>query len=255
MPAKKLYLGNIVMVGGFRISRHVASFTLDPSREEVDSSDIEDRADTYELGVWKAALNFTGQAEGVVERHFIEALAAAASVSQPLTAPLVGGNGTAGDLVAVLDGCNSDLKLTGERGKLRGFTAKFYPHDRFMYHQLLYTAFGGAGVTAAVNGTAVQLGAIAAEQELVVAYQNPNFPAVEGTTPTLDAKIQSATDSAFTTPTDRITLPQRTATVVGSVHKLAGPITDTWWRFAVTAVGGTATPKFWPYCTGGVVSI
>lgn len=92
--------------------------------------------------------------------------------------------------------------------------------------------------TASVNGTARQLGTVSAAQKVYAAL---HVLAASGTTPTLDAKVQSDDNSGMTTPTDRITFAQKTA--IGSEWtELAGAITDDWWRLVLT-IGGT-TPSF-----------
>jgi len=52
---------------------------------------------------------------------------------------------------------------------------------------------------------------------------------------TLDIKLESDADNAFGTPTDRITFPQFTGRGVNTII-IDGPITDTWFRFNVTAI-------------------
>lgn len=106
-----------------------------------------------------------------------------------------------------------------------------------------YTMAHSSGVTAPVNGTAVQVGAVTAAQSLVTVLGCLDFPAQ--TTGTFDAKLQSATDSAFTTPNDRHTFTQIT-TAAYELATVAGAITDTWWRLSITGVGGGGT--YFPFC-------
>lgn len=65
--------------------------------------------------------------------------------------------------------------------------------------------------------------------------------AASGTSPTLDAKIQSDV-TGFASPTDRITFAQKTAAGQSEWAELAGPITDDEWRIDYT-LGGTS-PDF-----------
>lgn len=91
------------------------------------------------------------------------------------------------------------------------------------------------------NGSAFQLGAISATQKIVGVLQ---VFAASGTTPTLDAKIQSDT-SGFASPIDRITFPQMTQAGILAFSVPAavnGPITDDFWRASWT-IGGTG-PSF-----------
>lgn len=92
--------------------------------------------------------------------------------------------------------------------------------------------------TASGNGTARNLGAVAAGKKL---YAAMHVLAVSGTTPTLDVTIESDDAETFLTPITRITFSQ--ATAIGAQWKeVAGPITDTWFR-PVFTIGGT-TPSF-----------
>lgn len=93
--------------------------------------------------------------------------------------------------------------------------------------------------TATANLTAVNVGAVATGKSLYAAL---HVLSVSGTaTPTLTVKIQSDDASGFATPTDRITFTSATARS-GEVKRLAGPITDTYYRAAITITG--TTPSF-----------
>lgn len=88
------------------------------------------------------------------------------------------------------------------------------------------------------SGTSFQLGSVSATQKLYAAL---HVTAVSGT-PTLTAKVQSDDNSGFTTPSDRITFTQMTATGAQFATPVAGEITDDWWRVNFT-IGGTS-PSF-----------
>ena len=95
-----------------------------------------------------------------------------------------------------------------------------------------------AAKTATYNGTARQLGAVAAGQRLYAAL---HVLAVSGTTPTLDVTVESDNASGFVSPATRLTFTQQTA--IGSEwQQLDGAITDDWFRIAAT-IGG-ASPSF-----------
>ena len=89
--------------------------------------------------------------------------------------------------------------------------------------------------TTGAKGTGVLLGAVGATQYLYATVHC----LTAGTTVTI--KIQSDDNAGFTSPTDRITLSAITATGGTWVTRLAGSITDTYYRFNVTAVTGTFT--------------
>lgn len=96
----------------------------------------------------------------------------------------------------------------------------------------------GTARTASGTGTAVQVGAISAAQSL---YVNLHVYSVSGTTPSLTVRVESDNAVGFPSP---ITVGTFTAaTALGGQHmRIAGPITDDWFRAAWT-ISGT-TPSF-----------
>lgn len=93
-----------------------------------------------------------------------------------------------------------------------------------------------AARTASGTGAILQLPAIAAGQFLVGTI---HVMSITGTaTPSITGSIKSAATVGFASPTTRITFnPQ--ATIGGQVFRIAGPITDTYYRFDFT-IAGTA---------------
>lgn len=83
------------------------------------------------------------------------------------------------------------------------------------------------------TGTAQQLGAVGASQYLYGAFH------VFSAGTTITAVLESATANTFVGATTRMTFGP--ITTVGGTWgtRVAGPITDTWWRLRVTAITGT----------------
>lgn len=102
------------------------------------------------------------------------------------------------------------------------------------------TVLENAAKTATANGTARQLGAVAEGQHL---YAVMLILAVSGTNPTLDMIIQSDDNAGFTSATNRITFAQQAAVGAVWAARVAGPITDDYWRASWT-IGGTDNPSF-----------
>lgn len=101
--------------------------------------------------------------------------------------------------------------------------------------------------TATANGTAYQLGTVAAAQSLYAAL---HVSAASGAAPTLDVTIESDNAEAFLSPAVRLTFAQLAA--AGYEWKsVAGAITDDWWRAVVTIAGGT--PSFRLFITAGIL--
>jgi hypothetical protein len=96
----------------------------------------------------------------------------------------------------------------------------------------------GTARTATGNATGVQQGAIPAGQS---GYASLHVLSVAGTTPSLTVKVQSDDNSGFTSPTDQITFTAATLRG-GQIGRVAGPITDDWWRVTWTITG--TTPSF-----------
>lgn len=95
----------------------------------------------------------------------------------------------------------------------------------------------GTARSTSSNTTGVQLGALSASQSMRCAL---HVCSVSGTTPTVVAKLQSASTQGGSY-TDRITFASANS-VSSQLSSVAGAVTDTWWRVAWT-LGGT-TPSF-----------
>ena len=92
------------------------------------------------------------------------------------------------------------------------------------------------------TGTALQLGAVASGQYLYA----PLHTFAAGTT--LTAVLESSADNTFGSPTTRITFSGVTAQGGTWGTRVAGPITDTWYRLKITSITGTFTIA----CTAGI---
>lgn len=134
----------------------------------------------------------------------------------------------------------SRFNFRGRHGDLLGFDAAFAGRG----HRLLeVTCLKDASVnmeTASQNWTAFNVGAVSSSQYL---YAGVHFLEHQGTSPTLDVTIQSAAAQSFASPTTRVTFTQATAVGGQYATRVAGAITDTWWR-ATWTLGGSASPGF-----------
>lgn len=89
--------------------------------------------------------------------------------------------------------------------------------------------------TATGQGSIFQLPAVAAGQFLVGTI---HVMGATGTNPSITGTIASAATGGFASPTNRIVFNPQTA-IGGQVFRLAGPITDTFYRFSYTISGTT----------------
>lgn len=83
------------------------------------------------------------------------------------------------------------------------------------------------------TGSVVELGAVGASQYLYASLH------VFSAGTTITVQVQSDDNSGFTTPTTRGTFSGLTATGGNFLTRVAGSITDTYWRFNVSAITGT----------------
>lgn len=97
-----------------------------------------------------------------------------------------------------------------------------------------------AARTATANGSVFQLPAVAAGQYLVGTL---HVMSVSGTTPSVTLTIQSSAVVGMTSPTTRLTFNAQTA-IGGQVFRIAGPITDTFYRATWTITGTTPSLLF-----------
>lgn len=103
------------------------------------------------------------------------------------------------------------------------------------------TAMHASGVprTATGSGTAFQLGAIPAGRHM---YANLHVLSIAGTAaPTITVAVQSDNAVGFPSATTQATFTPRT-TVGGEPIRIAGAITDDWWRVSWTITG--TNPSF-----------
>lgn len=135
----------------------------------------------------------------------------------------------AGDIAFLFRAVHAEYSLDGQVGELFPFTANLEGTGGQPLVRGLFLHNGSA--TGNVTGTAIQLGSLSATQYLYAALH------VMSGTGALIVKIQSAPASNFASPTDRFTFATvATGTPVASewAARVAGAITDTWWRVSVT---------------------
>jgi hypothetical protein len=105
----------------------------------------------------------------------------------------------------------------------------------------------GTARTSTGSGTATQIAAVPTGSFL---YATLHVLSVSGTSsPTITVKIQSSVDNTFGSPTDQITFTAATA-IGGQMSRVAGPITDTWFR-ATWTISGT-NPSFLAVIAAGI---
>lgn len=145
--------------------------------------------------------------------------------------------GDQGDIFYAFKSILGDYQSGAQVGELLPFTYNASGSDA--QGLIRGTVLENAAKTASANGTGRQLVDVDSGQYL---YAVMHILAVSGTNPTLDMIIQSDDAAGFTSATNRITFAQQTAVGAVWATRVAGPITDDYWRASWT-IGGTDDPS------------
>lgn len=164
-------------------------------------------------------------------------------VSAAWTATATASEGSVAYLGNVMSGQH---KIGGDVGALAPFEAAAAGSGRLVRGALL--AGPGTARSTSSNSTGVQLGAVSATQRMYAAL---HVCSVSGSTPTVVAKLQSASTQGGSY-TDRVTFTSANA-VSSQLSSVAGAVTDTWWRVAWT-IGGSS-PSFLFAVAAGVSAL
>ena len=137
-----------------------------------------------------------------------------------------------GEPAWMFNAAKSNYQLGGEVGPLAPFSLVSSASDKFgAVRGLLAKAKGAANAVGAI-GSVVNLGAVAADQFLYATFHV--FTA--GTT--LTVQVQSDDAAGMASPTTRGTIGPLTTRGGTFMARVAGPITDTHYRFNISAVTG-----------------
>lgn len=143
-------------------------------------------------------------------------------------------NGSAvGALAYFMNAFSGEYTVGGEVGNIAPYSANAksnWPLVRGTIANSPSTARTSSG-----SGTAIQLGAVATGKHL---YAAVHVVSISGTTPSITFTVESDDNSGFSSATTRLSFTAATA-VGGQIIRLAGPITDTWYR-ATWTVSGTS---------------
>lgn len=187
----------------------------------------------YALGVKESTLTAAGFAQYGADTTDEWLFANVGSAGKVVT---VAGVETEGQPAWMLQSMPVDFSYGGTHGELAPFSLNGVCSDGVgVVRGALLKAMGTVSATGAL-GTAVQLGAVSATQ---FAYSTIHLFGTAGTTITV--VIESDDASNFPSATTRITHGPHTTVGGRWGTRVAGSITDTWWRARVTAITGTWT--------------
>lgn len=217
---------------------HVAGydFTGDSNMLKLDASVDAKDSTTFGSGGWKeiegsirnVEMQMAGyqDAAGAVDAEAFAAL----GTQVAYTAGLVE---TAGQAAYMFEGAKFNYELFGAVGELAPFSLGCYHKGSYgLVRGKLMKARGNVSATGAL-GSALELGAVAADQRLYATFH------VFTAATTITAVLESDEDNTFASATTRATVGPLIATGGTWVTPISGAITDTWFRWRVTAVTGT----------------
>lgn len=131
--------------------------------------------------------------------------------------------------------------IKGSHGQMLGFSGKFSSRGNPAVEAMALKDSTGSFYTSSDVGNKYNLGAVSSTQYL---YAGMHVIGYQGTSPTLDMLIQSDTDASAGGETTRITFSQVAGATAGRyATRVAGPITDTYWR-ANWTIGGSSSPGY-----------
>lgn len=151
--------------------------------------------------------------------------------------------GVAGSVAYLLRAGKFDLDLLGEYGQLAPWSmTALGSNSQGVVRGQISRAKGSVSATGAL-GSGVQLGAVGATQYL---YGSLHLFPPAGTTVTI--VLESDDNAGFTSATTRATIGPLTTAGGNWVTRVAGAITDDYFRYRVTAITG-------PFIIGGAIAV
>ena len=131
--------------------------------------------------------------------------------------------------------------IRGTHGQLLGFNGRFAGRGSTPVEAVTLKDSRSSFYGATDSGTKFNVGAVTSTQYL---YAGLHVIGYQGTSPTLDMRIQSDANGSAGGETTRITFTQVAGATSGQyATRVAGPITDAWWR-ADWTIGGSSNPGY-----------
>lgn len=238
----------VFLLGGYRISEAADEVSSQIKRASVDGAGFEDPGALTFKGPYEHEGSLAG-AGTQAERELLRRLAEDPATyfcdlleSDPEASPV----SDPGD-AALFYACHvSDPGLPRQKGTLNRFTVSLkggggYPYAGVVHHTNAGDTPLGSGST---STTPQQLGTVPAGYVLAILVCVVDPPGLTGTTPTVDADIESDNDVGFASPTTRASITQVLPAGTPSAELLVldgdtSPITDDWWRVTFD-IGGTS---------------
>jgi hypothetical protein len=209
--------------------------TLSCEAEQLDSTVFGSSGwRSYTAGLKTSALDLSGfwqsGTSDAVDPEIFDNLGGTARVTT------LGGSATEGSPAYLLQALKHQYSLLGQIGELAPFSVQGSCRDAVgVVRGQLAKEKGSVSATGA-TGTALELGSVSASQYVYATFHVFGTP---GTT--ITAVVESDDADTFGSATTRITFGPITTAGGTWGTRVAGSITDTWWRLRVTAITGTFT--------------
>lgn len=213
-------------------------FTADTNKVQFDSTVADLDTTTFATTGWKSRTG--GLKDATIHEDGLwssspdsEAFTGLGVVDQPVT---VSPTGVAASIAYMLRTEKMKYQAFGQIGALTPFALDLSAsNSQGIVRGQLAAAKGNVSATGPL-GSGLNLGAVGSTQFLYATFHVFGTP---GTTVTV--QVQSDTSNAFAAPTVRGTIGPLTTSGGVWMTRVAGAITDTWWRFNVSAITGTFT--------------
>lgn len=244
-----------VTCGSDRISFQSTEIQTTIQRAKVPHMPMEGMMKKELLGAQEQMTKVRGYAQGIAETNIVKSIANQTYLPIQIHAP----NAGPGDDAMIMRGAFANLAWNNTFGEVRGWEADLAINDgiqALIGKAMWNTVLLGTAVTGATSSTPVELPALAAGTVGRFVFAVPNPDPITGTSPTLDGTLQSDVDATFASPTNRGTLTQVTSTAAYQLFELDGDtaaITDTFWRFNISAIGGSGSPSFHILAAGAIM--
>ena len=213
-----------IYVDGYKLSADMVEATLNYNADVLDATRFCDLTRVNLAGLKNVALTGRGWTNFAEYEQDAEVYANVGTANVPVSI-FPTNTPVAGDPAFFFNALTAQYVPGGSVGEIMGFNfdmrgSSAYPLCRGWVLEPGTTAKDADG-----NGTAVEAIAVAADQYL---YAVLHVTSITGGD-TIDVTIESDV-AGFGTPTVRATFAQKAAIGSEIITRIAGPITDTWWR-------------------------
>lgn len=221
--------GQTVYLDGFNLTGDMNAIAINYAADMVDETTFGDNTHILKGGLKATTLAHEGFWEGGADKVDDALFNRIGVANKPMSIGVE--TGADGELAYMLQAVLAEYNPQGSVGEMFAFSVTAEASDAGLIRG---TIMHNSTQASSGNGTARQLGALAAGQKMYAAL---HVIAASGSSPTLDVIIQSDDNSGMTSATNQITFTQAVA-IGGQFDSVAGVVADDWWRVNFTIGGG-----------------